>query len=95
MKRKTKVLIAWICAIVFMICVLLLPLLGFLNSAKADGRPWKVRINDPCNHSHSLNFAKGEVANYWVGSSGNMVCVELTDGREYMTHWNNVVMYKE
>lgn len=94
MKRKTKIRIAWICVIVFLICVLLLPLFGFLSPAKADERLWKVRINDPCNHTHSLAFAKGEVADYSVTSYG-MVCLKLTDGSMYMTHWNNVLMYKE
>ena len=94
MKRKTKIRIAWICAIVFLICVIALPIIGFLSPAKADEKPWKVRINDPCNHTHSLASAKGEVADYSVTSYG-MVHLELTDGREYMTHWNNVLMYKE
>lgn len=93
MKRKTRIRIA----VFILILIVLFPLvvhICYLNSAKADEALWKVRIHDPCNHKMKYICTEGEVAYYSVTSYG-MVYLELTDGREYMTHWNNVLMYKE
>lgn len=95
MKYKTKKKIAVFIMIVMILAVVSLFVVGLSSSARADDGGWKVRINDPCNHTTALAFAKGTVENYWVGSSGNMICVELTDGREFMTHWCNVLLYKD
>ena len=93
MKRKTRIRIA----VFILILIVLFPLvvhICYLNSAKADEALWKVRIHDPCNHKMRYICAEGEVAK-WVSGSSGRVHIELTDGREYMTHWNNVLMYKE
>lgn len=39
-------------------------------------------------------YEVGVVDNYICSRSG-FVCIRFSDGREYMTHWINVVMYRK
>lgn len=94
MKYKTKKKIAVFILIVTILAAISLFVVELSSPARADDGRWKVRINDPCNHVTSLAFAKGAVEDYIRGSDG-LVHVMLTDGREYLTHWCNVIMYKD
>lgn len=94
MKHKTRKKIAAFIAAMILLAAAALVIVGLSSHARADEKPWKVRINDPCRREFSWSYASGEVADYSHSSSG-MVFVELTDGRKYATHWANVLMYKD
>ena len=94
MKHKTRKKIAAFIVAALLLAAAALVIAGLSSPARANEKPWKVRINDPCRREYSWPYASGEVADY-VGCRNGMVRVELTDGREYTTHWANVLFYKD
>lgn len=94
MKHKTRKKIAAVIVAVMLLAAAAFIIVGLSSPARADEKPWKVRINDPTRREGNLVFVKGEVADYSYSNAG-VVFIELTDGRKYATHWANVLMYKD
>lgn len=58
-------------------------------TGEAYERKWEAQVKMD-EHIHEV----GVVDDYNCSRSG-YVYIRFTDGREYMTHWNNVVMYRK